>query len=1062
MPYNHRRVEELYLTVQQKQMDLSRVTDEFASKEHDLCFRLRDGLHSLKDLRVAAIMDAFTLNCFLPECTLLELLPDQFTEQMDAFHPDLVFIESAWSGKDNSWFRKIDRGSREISTLAGYCRARKIPIVFWNKEDPVSTSPFFATAKLCDYIFTTDADCLIQYKHVVGHNRVYHLHFAAQPKLHNPIETYERIGKICFAGAYYPRYPDRLRVMEDFTAVFEQRDGIDIYDRNYGDPNSPHAFPARYAPYILGKLEPTEIDRAYKGYRYGMNLNSISQSQTMFARRVFELLASNTVVVGNYARGVKNYFGELTICTDSAQTLTDQLDTYCSDETTYRKYRLLGLRKVLKEHLYEDRLDRIVQTVFGQSLKAGLPAIRVCAHCETSQEKARVQAMFDRQTYPNKALEWVDSYATAGKGDEYLCFFSPEDDYGGNYLCDLALATRYSDCGGYTKPAQPAQAYRFATAAPLRRSIVRSDLCAGMELTPDTCVQGAFLAIDEFNYRAHCPLDQCGEADDFVLRDQGIDLRTLEQVRIEETEMPYEVEHIEAPELYERISLSENSPFSCSMSDGRLRIDSTLSAAHSQYIYMSTRYSASKYSNLGRLTVKMHAADSTHLFGICWFHDKQGLRMNAHFIPTNELQQIAIPAGADYFKFGFLLQGEETQWIDRFDILSRDGVLFSEYYTAAKALTLTNIYPSPDDLYRNMFVHRRVCTYKQAGLDMDVMRFGIGKFKIFREFEGVNVIEGRGETLCRMLKNDSLETICVHFLRQDMWDTLKPYLNRLRLIIWCHGAEIQPWWRRTYNYSTEKALEAAKKESDKRQELWWDVFQHIEQYNIHFVFVSQYFADEVCEDYKVDLPKSCYTIIHNLVDTNLFTYEKKDADQRKKMLSIRPYASNKYANDLTVKCICALASKPFFNELSFRIIGNGPMFDEINEPLRQFDNVELEQRFLTQGEIAQYHKEYGIFLTPTRMDAQGVSRDEAMSSGLVPVTNAVAAIPEFTDDSCAILAPGEDYLQMAEGIERLYHDPALFLRMSENAARRVRGQTDAAHTTEKEIELIKRKANWNK
>ena len=51
------------------------------------------------------------------------------------------------------------------------------------------------------------------------------------------------------------------------------------------------------------------------------------------------------------------------------------------------------------------------------------------------------------------------------------------------------------------------------------------------------------------------------------------------------------------------------------------------------------------------------------------------------------------------------------------------------------------------------------------------------------------------------------------------------------------------------------------------------------------------------------------------------------------------------------------------------------------------------------------HKKNGIFMVPTRLDSQGVSRDEAMSSGLVPITNNVAAIPEFVDDTCGMLAP---------------------------------------------------------
>src|SRR5690606_7139241 len=113
--------------------------------------------------------------------------------------------------------------------------------------------------------------------------------------------------------------------------------------------------------------------------------------------------------------------------------------------------------------------------------------------------------------------------------------------------------------------------------------------------------------------------------------------------------------------------------------------------------------------------------------------------------------------------------------------------------------------------------------------------------------------------------------------------------------------------------------------------------------------------------------------------------------------------------------ILELSSKPFFSDLEFRIIGDGPLFDETVAPLMNFKNVKLEKRFLTQDEIAALHKEYGLFLTPTRMDTQGVSRDEAMSSGLVPLTNAVAAVPEFVDETCAILAPEEDHLALAAG-----------------------------------------------
>ena len=139
------------------------------------------------------------------------------------------------------------------------------------------------------------------------------------------------------------------------------------------------------------------------------------------------------------------------------------------------------------------------------------------------------------------------------------------------------------------------------------------------------------------------------------------------------------------------------------------------------------------------------------------------------------------------------------------------------------------------------------------------------------------------------------------------------------------------------------------------------------------------------------------------------------------------------------------------------MIGDGKLFDEVLEPLSGFNNVYIERRFLTQREIAAMHREYGIFLCPSRMDTQGVSRDEAMSSGLVPVTNAVAAIPEFVDETCGMLAPPEDAAELAEAIEKLYQSPELFSAMSAAAAARVRRESSSAKTIDLELRLFNHK-----
>ena len=69
------------------------------------------------------------------------------------------------------------------------------------------------------------------------------------------------------------------------------------------------------------------------------------------------------------------------------------------------------------------------------------------------------------------------------------------------------------------------------------------------------------------------------------------------------------------------------------------------------------------------------------------------------------------------------------------------------------------------------------------------------------------------------------------------------------------------------------------------------------------------------------------------------------------------------------------------------------------------------------------------------MDAQGVSKDEAMSSGLVVISNAVTAIPEFIDEKSGLLSGGEDFKDMAESLQKLYMSEQLFTELSENSAK---------------------------
>lgn len=1051
---------------------------------------------SLKELRVACIMDPFSYDSYKEECNLMQITPDHWEEEINTFHPDILFVESAWQGKDNLWYRKIANISKEYFAVTSYCQDKGIPVIFWNKEDPVWTDTFIPAAKCADIVFTTDIDCIPKYKEYLNNNKVYLLHFAAQPKVHNPIEKYERKDKFCFAGAYYHRYPKRAKVFDEFSEIFIDLKGFDIYDRNYQNSRPEHAFPEIYNPYILGRLEPEEIDVAYKGYYYGINMNSVDQSQTMFARRVFEMLASNTVTVGNFSRGVRNFFGDLTISTNDDKTLKESLKRYCDDEMIYRKYRLLGLRRVLVEHLYEDRLSYIVEKVFGVKLKQPLPQVSLIMQAGENVEKGI--RMFSSFNYVNKTL-YIIGKKIDGVDNDNIKFLTSEEAekisiseiadkgfvsnlcasnyYGKNYLLDLCLTKRYSDAMAYGKGAF----YQFDGRdfllygkehiyGKIKRLLTDRGIFSGeMQIICNLSLKefanlkyvddSKMMSIDEFNFCENYSGDQCETVDDLVIVNQGIHMNEIasDAEKIHVSVAKENGRKITCDEIYAWSKASWKDGVTCDNTNVGLLINSSLGEEQNKYVYMNESFDIYEHMKKGKLNLFFGGMGNMNFLGVCVFYDAGGNKLSPVFPPSNVVSSYDVPEGAKTFKLGVRLRGSGTYTLQQIVLgIEKNPNEMGSFVSAKDVLLLTNYYPSADILYRNMFVHKRIRSYKDVGQLCDIMEWNSYSHERYREFEQIDIISGQEDTLCDILSKGRVKTVCIHFLDVKMWEVLKLFAREKRIIIWIHGAEIEPWWRRKCNYTSEEEEESAKKASEPREKFWKEFFSVRHNYNLHFVFVSRHFMEEVCEDYAVELNDNEYSIIHNCIDTELFSYKRKDAEQRKRILSIRPYAALNYANDLTVKCILELSKRKFFHELSFSLYGDGILFDETVKPLKKFKNVEINKRFLRQSEIADMHKAYGIFLIPTRLDTQGVSRDEAMASGMVVITNAVAAVPEFTDDSCAMVVPAEDYVAMADAVEKLYKNPTLFLEYSLNARKRVESQTSRPYTINREIELIYR------
>lgn len=487
---------------------------------------------NLKDIKIAAIVDEFTEAALKKECKLIQFTPQNWLEVLSREQPDILFVESAWQGYKGTWNKKVgyygEENNRSLFDLINWCKSNNIPTVFWNKEDPVHFSRFIEIAKHFDYVFTTDKNMVPKYIKELGHENVDALPFAAQPLIHNPIKLVDKKeDKACFAGSYYHHHKERSKDMNTLLDA-ASKFGLDIYDRNYEKtskglmPN--HTFPDRFKPFIKGTLKYYEIDKAYKGYKVSMNVNTVKDSETMFSRRVFESLACGTPVVSNYSKGLVNMLGKYVTASDNYEELKQAFDKLLNDKNEYEKVSLLGMREVLRNHTYSVRLKKVLDKV-GINIKDQEPSITIIGIANSPEEFENIIHLFKKQKYKNKELyilidtfegyldyfnkyncnsikTFIKKYVEKNYNNiselvdsQYFCYFNPNDFYGENYLLDLSLATKYTDAdfigkrnyyrinNGNIEEMNPGSSYEFVNSIHSARTLIKTNTLNNISLS---------------------------------------------------------------------------------------------------------------------------------------------------------------------------------------------------------------------------------------------------------------------------------------------------------------------------------------------------------------------------------------------------------------------------------------------------------------------------------------------------------------------------------------------------------------------------------------------------
>lgn len=456
--------------------------------------RLPDGPIVRSDLKVAGIMDEFTWSALRYEFAIQSPLPTSWRDAVAANPPDLLFVESAWRGNRGTWRNLIggpNGPSQQLRDLVSWCRQRGIPTVFWNKEDPPNFNWFIQDAALFDHVFTVDANSVDRYRSILGYDRIHVFPFAAQPRIHNPIlAPGGRVYDVAFAGTYYTKkHPNRKKQMEVILEPARQFN-LHIYDRTVVTPQNRWAYryPRKFQGHIVGGLPYEEMVAAYKRYKVFLNVNSVVDSPTMCARRVYELLACGTSVLSGFSPAIDHSFGEDLVCFGRNKIETTQwLTRLLEDEEQRQRRAVAGVRTVLTEHTYGRRIDHMLQ-LLGFPCKTTQPLVSVLAFARDLTEVEAIARSVERQRYgscelilclttdeidpsvarersiriglvptavitqgPSSTFADVQRSALRSVRGEYVTLMHPGHYYGADFLTDMLAAFQYTSAHIITK-----------------------------------------------------------------------------------------------------------------------------------------------------------------------------------------------------------------------------------------------------------------------------------------------------------------------------------------------------------------------------------------------------------------------------------------------------------------------------------------------------------------------------------------------------------------------------------------------------------------------------------
>jgi len=352
-----------------------------------------------------------------------------------------------------------------------------------------------------------------------------------------------------------------------------------------------------------------------------------------------------------------------------------------------------------------------------------------------------------------------------------------------------------------------------------------------------------------------------------------------------------------------------------------------------------------------------------------------------------------------------------------------------------KIAIITSRYPSKDNPYNHMFVHVRSLYFIEQE-DIELTVFVPSKIDESYIFENIKVIKTSSQNIAKNIL--SFDICYLHLLNINLseklsgWNIYKSIINNnLPCAMYIHGSEAQKYSTRNFDYdfSFRETLKFFYKDFYFIPKIKRFVKAINNKNNSLFLAPSIWMIKEAEEN--LDIKFNTFEVVPNGIDTQMFKFYDL-YENRYKLITLRPLESPKYAVDIAIKLMKFLPE-----EFLLDIYGKGKLEKKYKTLIKQLNlehRIKIINKFIDRQDLNNFFINYGIALMPTRMDAQGVSMCEMMSSGLLIVSSISTAIPEFINNKeNGLLTNNMDLEKIAKELIGTINSKKEYQRICKNA-----------------------------